>query len=116
MGLDVPLIWAIHTTPPAMFRTCTCYVSTLSALRTVPQLPPAPSSSVPPWSYGSHDLHRQTHAGSDTVADLAPLNVASFGKVELNELPKTTRVIVVDSLSVSKGLKNWAGEWREGGR
>ena len=63
-----------------------------------------------------HDLHRQTHAGSDTVADLAPLNVASFGKVELNELPKTTRVIVVDSLSVSKGLKNWAGEWREVGR
>lgn len=40
----------------------------------------------------------------DTVNDAASLNVSVLGKVELDELAKTTGVIVVHSLCVPKGL------------
>ena len=46
----------------------------------------------------------------DTVNDAASMNVSILGKVELDELPKATGVIVVDSLSVSKSFHDGAEE------
>ena len=40
----------------------------------------------------------------DTVNDAAALNVSVLGKVELDELAKTTGVIIVHSLSIPKSL------------
>lgn len=40
----------------------------------------------------------------DTVNDAASMNISVLGKVELDELAKTTGVIVVHRLSVPKGL------------
>lgn len=49
----------------------------------------------------------------DTVNDAASLDVSVLGKVELDELAKSTGVIVVHSLSVPKGLHDGAANKRE---
>lgn len=49
----------------------------------------------------------------DTVNDAASLNVSVLGKVELDELAKTTGVIVVHSLSVPKGLHDGTANKRK---
>ena len=38
----------------------------------------------------------------DTIYDFASLNIAFLTEVQLNELPKSTGVIVVDSLRITK--------------
>ena len=43
----------------------------------------------------------------DTVADLSTLYVATFSKVELDKFSKTTGVVVINSLCISKGLEDW---------
>ena len=52
----------------------------------------------------------------DTVNDFSSFDVASLDKVETNELSKSTRVVVVDSLGITKGLEDGARGRREGGR
>lgn len=49
----------------------------------------------------------------DTVNDAASLNVSVLGKVELDELAKTTGVIVVHGLSVPKGLHDGTANKRK---
>ena len=50
----------------------------------------------------------------DTVNDFSSFDVASLDKVETNELSKSTRVVVVDSLGITKGLQDGArGRRRE---
>lgn len=44
----------------------------------------------------------------DTVNNAATLDVSVLGKVELDELPKATGVIVVHRLGVPKGLHDGA--------
>lgn len=44
----------------------------------------------------------------DTVDDAASLNVSILRKVELDELPKATGVIVVHSLGIPKGFHDGA--------
>lgn len=44
----------------------------------------------------------------DTVNNAASLDVSVLGKVELDELPKATGVIVVHRLSVPKGFHDGA--------
>lgn len=46
----------------------------------------------------------------DTVDNAASLNVSILGKVQLDELPKATRVIVINSLSISKCFHDGTGE------
>lgn len=47
-------------------------------------------------------------AVKDTVNNAATLDVSVLGKVELDELPKATGVIVVHGLGVPKGLHDGA--------
>ena len=49
----------------------------------------------------------------DTVNDSSSFNIASFKEVETNKLSKPTRVVVVNSLCISKGFKDRAGGGRE---
>lgn len=49
----------------------------------------------------------------DTVNNAASLNVSVLGKVELDELAKTTGVIVVHGLSVPKGLHDGTANKRK---
>lgn len=49
----------------------------------------------------------------DTVNDAASLNVSVLGKVELDELAKTTGVIVVHSLGIPKGLHDGTANKRK---
>ena len=44
----------------------------------------------------------------DTVNDSSAFNIASFKEVETNKLSKPTRVVVVNSLCISKGFKDRA--------
>ena len=49
----------------------------------------------------------------DTVDDFSSFNVAGLKEVETIELSKSTGVVVVDGLGITKGLEDRAGE---GGR
>ena len=51
----------------------------------------------------------------DTVDDFSSFNVAGLKEVETNELSKSTRVVVVDGLGITKGLQDRAGEEERGG-
>ncbi len=42
----------------------------------------------------------------DTVDDLASLDVTRLGEIEPNKLAKSTGIVVVHSLGISKSLKN----------
>lgn len=46
----------------------------------------------------------------DTVNDTASLNVPVLRKVELDELPKATGIVIVHSLSIPKGFHDGAEE------
>ena len=49
----------------------------------------------------------------DTVDDFSSFNVAGLKEVKTNEFSKSTRVVVVDGLGITKRLQDRAGE---GGR
>lgn len=53
-------------------------------------------------------IRSQLEALKDTVNNAATLDVSVLGKVELDELPKATGVIVVHRLGVPKGLHDRA--------
>lgn len=55
-----------------------------------------------------HYIQSELKALKDTVNNAATLDVSVLGKVELDELPKATGVIVVHSLGVPKGLHDGA--------
>ena len=49
------------------------------------------------------------HSGSlqEIVADVTADNLTFVVKVNLDELPKSRRIIVSSGFGISKGLKNW---------
>lgn len=46
----------------------------------------------------------------DTVDDTASLDVATLREVKLDELPKSTGVVIVNSLGITKGFHYWTAE------
>lgn len=52
----------------------------------------------------SHATLFITHKSKDTIYDTASLDVATLREVKLDELPKTTGIVVVNSLSITKSF------------
>lgn len=49
----------------------------------------------------------------DTISHSASLDVSMLREVQLDELAKAAGVVVINSLGISKGLKNGAAETRQ---
>lgn len=56
----------------------------------------------------THSNHSWSTEEKDTVSDSSALDVPMLREVQLDELAKAARVVVINRLGVSKGLQNWA--------
>lgn len=60
-----------------------------------------------------HFIYSTTALLKDTVDDAASLDVSILGKVQLDELPEATGVIVVHGLCVAKSFHDGAADKRQ---
>lgn len=57
-----------------------------------------------------HIIHVQVCKQEDTVLNFSSIHSSLGVKLEVNELPKSTGVVVVDSLRIAKGFHDWANK------
>lgn len=55
-----------------------------------------------------HIIHVQVCKQEDTVLNFSSIHSSLGVKLEVNELPKSTGVVVVNSLCIAKGFHDWA--------